>query len=137
MQLSRNIRAVLVRQPRRLIHTSPSLMHSKPPPSHTTDTYKKDVDPTPPADSKIHRVDPSSENAQKPQELMSGEWSKAGSKTGEYQTVSTTEPYAAPGEDQRPTKGQRERQAEAENQKEGDAPETTKLQEDSMIQFSN
>ncbi|KAJ7176228.1 hypothetical protein C8R43DRAFT_556077 [Mycena crocata] len=50
--------------------------------SHTTDTYSKDVDSSPAADSKIHRVDPSSENVQKPHEPPSGKWSAAGVEAG-------------------------------------------------------
>ncbi|KAJ8086087.1 hypothetical protein PM082_004906 [Marasmius tenuissimus] len=67
---------------------------------HTTDSYSKDVDSTPPDDSKIHRVDPGSENVQKPHEPPSGKWSKTGAETA-YQHVSKSEPYKAPGEDSR------------------------------------
>ena len=67
---------------------------------HTTDSYSKDVDATPPDDSKIHRVDASSENVQKPHEPPSGKWSQTGAETA-YQHVSKSEPYKAPGEDAR------------------------------------
>lgn len=67
--------------------------------SHTADSYSKDIDYTPPEDTKIHRVDSSSENAQKPHEAPSGQWSQAGVKTSEYQSRSTetaTNDAAAP-----------------------------------------
>ncbi|KAK7055741.1 hypothetical protein R3P38DRAFT_2848797 [Favolaschia claudopus] len=87
---------------------------------HTTDSYSKEVDSSPAADSTVHRVDPSSENVQKPHEAPSGRWSAAGveagvtnaqgqkpedgeKKTGmeEYSTMSGERPYHAPGEHQR------------------------------------
>ncbi|KAJ7268172.1 hypothetical protein B0H12DRAFT_1320704 [Mycena haematopus] len=85
---------------------------------HTTDSYTKEVDSTPAADSKIHRVDPSSENVQKPHEPPSGPWSETGVEAGvknahgkkdgedatgmkEYSTMSSDKPYNAPAEDQR------------------------------------
>ncbi|KAF8076996.1 hypothetical protein FPV67DRAFT_1473518, partial [Lyophyllum atratum] len=97
----RALRTVLALQPRRRIHTTPALLGESQAPRHTTDSYNKDVDPSPPSDSKIHRVDPGSENVQKPHEAPSGEWSRAGTKTGEYSTVSKSQPYGAPGEDKR------------------------------------
>ncbi|KAJ7177233.1 hypothetical protein C8R43DRAFT_1118241 [Mycena crocata] len=78
--------------------------------SHTTDSYSKEVDSSPAADSKIHRVDPSSENVQKPHEPPSGRWSAAGVEAGvdnaqgkkkspdEYNTMTGEQPYAAPKE---------------------------------------
>ncbi|KAF7375408.1 hypothetical protein MSAN_00428400 [Mycena sanguinolenta] len=87
---------------------------------HTTDSYTKEVDSTPAADSKIHRVDPSSENVQKPHEAPSGPYSATGVDAGvknaqgkrdgdgenatgmkEYSTMSDDKPYHAPAEDQR------------------------------------
>ena len=53
---------------------------------HTPDSYSKDVDHTPPSDAKVHRVDPDSDRVQKPYEAPSGEWSRAGVKTEDYQT---------------------------------------------------
>lgn len=53
---------------------------------HTPDSYSKDIDHTPPKDAKVHRVDPDSDRVQKPYEAPSGEWSRAGVKTDEYQT---------------------------------------------------
>ena len=82
---------------RRFVHSTSALST----PNHTPDSYAKDVDATPPPDSKIHRVDPHSEHAQKPYEPPSGQWSKAGVQTDQYQTMSKDQPYAAPGEDRR------------------------------------
>ncbi|KAG6829424.1 hypothetical protein H0H92_004570, partial [Tricholoma furcatifolium] len=66
---------------------------------HTADSYNKDdIDPTPPSDSSVYRVDSSSDAVQKPHEAPSGEWSRAGTKTSEYQSKSKTEPYVAPAE---------------------------------------
>ncbi|KAL0581207.1 hypothetical protein V5O48_000795 [Marasmius crinis-equi] len=82
---------------RRALHTSSRWMKSE---QHTTDSYNKDVDVTPPDDSKIHRVDPGNENSQKPYEAPAGKYSQVGAETA-YQNVSRKEPYKAPGEDQR------------------------------------
>ncbi|KAJ7136241.1 hypothetical protein C8R46DRAFT_1138315 [Mycena filopes] len=81
--------------------------------SHTTNSYEKEVDSSPAADPKIHRVDPGSENVQKPHEPPSGKWSATGAEAGasspgstndknetgmdEYSTMSGDRPYAAPG----------------------------------------
>ncbi|KAI3611078.1 hypothetical protein WG66_013817 [Moniliophthora roreri] len=70
--------------------------------SHTRDSYNKETDNTPPPDSKIHRVDPDSENAQKPYEPPSGKYAEVGARTQQaYQHARTDEPYKAPGEDRR------------------------------------
>ncbi|KAF8179370.1 hypothetical protein K438DRAFT_1938516 [Mycena galopus ATCC 62051] len=78
---------------------------------HSTQSYTKEVDSTPAADPSIHRVDPSSENVQKPHEAPSGPWSATGVDAGvknaqgkkdgedatgmeEYNTMSTEAPYA-------------------------------------------
>lgn len=55
--------------------------------SHTADSYAKDdVDPTPPKDSNIFRVDESgTEHSQKPYEPATGQWSRAGARTSEYE----------------------------------------------------
>ncbi|KAF7335639.1 hypothetical protein MVEN_02218800 [Mycena venus] len=89
---------------------------------HSTDSYTKEVDSTPAVDPKIHRVDPSSENVQKPHEAPSGPYSATGVEAGvqnaqgkkekdgekatgmkEYSTMSGSgeKPYGAPKEDQR------------------------------------
>ncbi|KAG5642496.1 hypothetical protein DXG03_002720 [Asterophora parasitica] len=97
--LSRFTRTALTIQPHRTIHTSRALANVER--KHTTDSYNKDIDPTPPQDSSIHRVDSFSENVQKPHEAPSGQWSRAGTQTSKYESVSKTEPYTAPGQDQR------------------------------------
>ncbi|KAH0588270.1 hypothetical protein J132_02604 [Termitomyces sp. J132] len=100
--LSRNIllRSTLIFPLRRTLYTSPSLSNAAA--KHTADSYTKDdVDPTPPSDSTVYRVDASSENVQKPHEAPSGPWSRAGAKTSEYQSMSKTEPYTVPGQELR------------------------------------
>jgi hypothetical protein len=99
--LTRHIRTALILQPRRFIHASaPLSSNSKS--SHSPDSYNKDIDSTPASDSTIHRVDPTSDSVQKPHEAPSGEWSRAGTRTSEYQSVDKAgQPYAAPGEDQK------------------------------------
>ncbi|KAJ7776000.1 hypothetical protein DFH07DRAFT_73678 [Mycena maculata] len=100
--------------------TAASYSTAAKPGSHTTDSYSKEYDSSPAADSKIHRVDPSSENVQKPHEPPSGPWSQTGvdagvknaqgkktegeKKTGmkEYSTMSAENPYHAPKETQFP-----------------------------------
>ena len=68
---------------------------------HSTDAYNKDVDTTPPEDSTTYMVDPEAD-VQKSDAPASGEWSKAGTLTSEYENVNTTtQPYAAPGQSQR------------------------------------
>ncbi|KAG6916459.1 hypothetical protein DXG01_006726 [Tephrocybe rancida] len=85
---------------RRTIYATPMLSNAAA--KHTSDSYNRDdVDPTPPSDSSVYRVDSSSETVQKPHEAPSGEWSRAGTRTSEYQSASQTEPYAAPGQELR------------------------------------
>ncbi|KAK0499448.1 hypothetical protein EDD18DRAFT_1349635 [Armillaria luteobubalina] len=71
---------------------------------HNSDSYAKDVDATPPSDSKIYRIDPESHSAQKPYEPPSSPWSEVGAKsaieTG-YKTMSKEEPYKQPGPKER------------------------------------
>ena len=59
-------------------------------PNHTAETYFKDVDETPPASQRTHQVDSSAtgSDVQRPDEPLTGEWSRAGAMTKEYQTVS-------------------------------------------------
>ena len=71
---------------------------------HSTDSYNKGVDDTPPPDSQIHRVDPDSGNVQKPHEKPSNKFSQVGAKSAmdtAYSTVSKDEPYKAPGPTER------------------------------------
>ncbi|KAF8323452.1 hypothetical protein F5887DRAFT_840736, partial [Amanita rubescens] len=69
--------------------------------THSTDAYNKDVDTTPPEDSTTYQVDPDVD-VQKSTAPPSGEFSRAGTSTSEYENVDTTsQPYAAPGQSQR------------------------------------
>ncbi|KAG6815960.1 hypothetical protein H0H87_009873 [Tephrocybe sp. NHM501043] len=94
------IRGALAVPLRRTIYASPTISNAAA--KHTSDSYNRDdIDPTPPNDTSVYRVDSTSEKVQKPHEAPSGEWSRAGVKTSEYQSASKTEPYAAPGQDLR------------------------------------
>jgi hypothetical protein len=53
--------------------------------THTPDSYSKDVDVTPPTDPTTHRVDAASEAVQRPHEPPSGEFSRAGTRTKDYE----------------------------------------------------
>ncbi|KAF9268316.1 hypothetical protein L218DRAFT_609409 [Marasmius fiardii PR-910] len=98
--LSRPIASLFTRS--RTVTNLRASFYSSPYSKHTTESYNKDVDVTPPDDSKIHRVDPGSENVQKPHEPPSGKWSETGVNAAEqYRHVSKSEPYKAPGEDRR------------------------------------
>lgn len=85
----------------------PRTSHASAPPitimsrgKHTTDSYTKDVDSTPPHDSAVHRVDPDSDRVQKPYEPPSGEWSRAGVETEEYRHAKgAKKPHAPKGGD--------------------------------------
>ena len=82
-----SVRIAALRRPQaHLLHRrslrSTSALHVK----HTSDTYSKEVDATPPSDHTVHRLDPESDNVQKPHEPPSG-YSRAGVKTGEYSSV--------------------------------------------------
>ncbi|KAF9022664.1 hypothetical protein BDZ89DRAFT_1070488 [Hymenopellis radicata] len=71
---------------------------------HSSDSYSKEVDSTPPPDSKIHRVDPEASTSQKPYEMPAGEWSEVGAKSAmqsAYATMDKKEPYTAPGPKER------------------------------------
>ena len=86
---SRSLAATRSSQYNRIGSASFRLFSSKPKgsSSHTADSYAKDdVDPTPPQDSTIFRVDNSgSETSQKPYEPATGQWSRAGAQTSEYE----------------------------------------------------
>ncbi|KAJ3575819.1 hypothetical protein NP233_g838 [Leucocoprinus birnbaumii] len=49
---------------------------------HTPDSYAKEVDYTPAPDHRIYRVDPLSENVQKPYEAPSSDFSRTGAAAG-------------------------------------------------------
>jgi hypothetical protein len=75
----------------RTIHTTPRIFtgvqqQQPSPPTHTPDSYSKDVDFTPPSDPTIHRVDAASESVHKPHEPPSGEYSHAEIKQREYKS---------------------------------------------------
>ncbi len=81
-------------------HTSASA-HFPTSQTHSTDAYNKDVDTTPPEDSTTYQVDPDVD-VQKSTAPPSGEFSRAGTSTSEYENVDTTsQPYAVPGQSQR------------------------------------
>ncbi|KAJ2921723.1 hypothetical protein H1R20_g15371, partial [Candolleomyces eurysporus] len=86
---SRSLATVRSSHHSRIAPASSRLLSSKPKDSssHTADSYAKDdVDPTPPQDSTIFRVDNSgSETSQKPYEPATGQWSRAGARTSEYE----------------------------------------------------
>lgn len=58
---------------------------------HTAETYFKDVESTQPSNPKVHQVEPSSGSAsvaRANEQPVTGEFSRAGSQTKEYETVS-------------------------------------------------
>lgn len=80
--------------PSNSIHTTQAAQRDK----HTSDSYAKDVDDTPPSDNTVHRMDPDSDRFQKPYEPPSGEWSRAGIQTEEYRSVEgKKQPYTPKG----------------------------------------
>lgn len=100
LNLSRTLRTTsLSRQARSLSTTTSRFNSDDKKGTHSADHYFKDVDENPPPDSSIHRVDASSEAAQRPHEPPSGKWSQAGTQTSEYENVSREEPYDAAGKE--------------------------------------
>ncbi|GLB34430.1 hypothetical protein LshimejAT787_0113140 [Lyophyllum shimeji] len=85
--------ALAIRPPQRGVQTSSALLADAQVPKHTTDSYNKEPDTSPPSDTKIHRVDPDSDSAQKPYEPPSGEWSRAGTRTNEFMSAKREHPY--------------------------------------------
>jgi hypothetical protein len=81
---------------RRYLTTSPPLRTAGV--RHTTDSYAKDVDHTPAQDTQVHRLDPLSENFQKPCEAPSGEFSRTGVKAAYANVDQSDQPYAPKGE---------------------------------------
>ncbi|KIY70386.1 hypothetical protein CYLTODRAFT_187773 [Cylindrobasidium torrendii FP15055 ss-10] len=79
---------------RRSLHTTRVVLSA-----HTSDSYSKDVDASPPPDSKIHRVDPDGA-AQKPYEQPTTKHSEVGAGAA-FKTMSKDEPYKAPGPKER------------------------------------
>ncbi|OJT15481.1 hypothetical protein TRAPUB_7352 [Trametes pubescens] len=65
---------------------------------HTAESYFKDVDTSPPASSKTHQVDGSGTGSQirRPNEPMTGEFSRAGPESKEYETTTKNGQYDTP-----------------------------------------
>jgi len=63
---------------------------------HSAESYVKDVDSSPPADSSTYQVDSSSEAVQRPHKPPSGPYSQAGVGTEEYRMVDKHAPYDPP-----------------------------------------
>jgi hypothetical protein len=105
----------------RTIYTSASVCNSK----HSADSYFKDVDSSPPHDSTIHTVDNAS--VQRPHDAPSSEWSHAGTRTKEYESMNKTEtPYAMDGNSRSLRYGGKESYAKEkgeETSNPGDGPE--------------
>ncbi len=72
-------------QQRRTFTTSARRLDSK----HTAESYFKDVDDSAPSSQKTHQVDSSAtgSDVQRPAEPLTGQWSRAGAQTKEYETV--------------------------------------------------
>ena len=83
-----SIRVAALRRPQAHLLPRRSLSSTSPQEQtkHTSDTYSKEVDATPASDHTVHRLDPESDNVQKPHEPPSG-YSRAGVKTEEYSSV--------------------------------------------------
>ncbi|KAI0307011.1 hypothetical protein B0F90DRAFT_1684376 [Multifurca ochricompacta] len=60
---------------------------------HSAESYFKEADSSPPADSSTYQVDGSSDRIQRPHEAPSGKFSQAGVESEEYRTVDKEEPY--------------------------------------------
>ncbi|KAI0355446.1 hypothetical protein OH77DRAFT_1436956 [Trametes cingulata] len=75
---------------------------------HTAESYFKDVDDSPPSSSKVHQVDSSGTGGQvqRPHEPMTGQYSRAGAGTKEYETVTHDGQYDVPP-DQGPEKDEK------------------------------
>ncbi|KAL1940048.1 hypothetical protein VTO73DRAFT_9383 [Trametes versicolor] len=84
-------------QQKRTFSTSARRLEDK---KHTADSYFKDVDNTPPASSKTHQVDGSGTGSQirRPNEPMTGEFSRAGPESKEYATTTKNGQYDTPPE---------------------------------------
>ncbi|TFK94880.1 hypothetical protein K466DRAFT_508657 [Polyporus arcularius HHB13444] len=78
-------------QQRRTFTTSARRFDSK----HTAESYFKDIDNSAPSSQKVHQVDSSAtgSDVQRPSEPLTGQWSRAGAQTKEYETTSKTDTY--------------------------------------------
>jgi hypothetical protein len=73
--------SVITRSPFRSLRTSPTI-YAQNSPAHTSDSYSKDVDASPPPDPTIHIVDSAQIPAevQRPHEPPAGQFSQTGAK---------------------------------------------------------
>ncbi|SRR6266404_4471433 len=76
--------------------SSPS--SSPPREGHSAESYFKEVDHSPPADTSTYQVDGSSNEVQRPHKPPSGKFSEAGVGSEEYRTVDKQEPYDPPSD---------------------------------------
>ncbi|KAI0694391.1 hypothetical protein C8T65DRAFT_666829 [Cerioporus squamosus] len=78
-------------QQQRSFSTTARRLESK----HTAESYFKDVDDSAPSSQKTHQVDSSAtgSDVQRPSEPLTGQWSRAGAQTKEYETASTRDTY--------------------------------------------
>jgi len=67
-------------------------------PNHSAESYFKEVDSSPPADSSTYQVDASSDAVQRPHTPPSGEYSRAGVGSEEYSVVDKETPYDPPSQ---------------------------------------
>ena len=65
---------------------------------HSAESYFKEVDSSPPADSSTYQVDASSEAVQRPHTPPSGKYSQAGVGSEEYNLVDKEAPYDPPSQ---------------------------------------
>ena len=65
---------------------------------HSAESYFKEVDSSPPADSSTYQVDASSDAVQRPHTPPSGKFSQAGVGSEEYSTVDKETPYDPPSQ---------------------------------------
>lgn len=77
-------------------YESPRVQTSSKVSDHSAESYLKEVDSSPPADSSTYQVDDSSEAVQRPHKPPSGKYSQAGVGSEEYRTVDKHAPYDPP-----------------------------------------
>jgi hypothetical protein len=65
---------------------------------HSAESYSKEVDSSPPADSSTYQVDASSDTVQRPHTPPSGKYSQAGVGSEEYSVVDKETPYDPPSQ---------------------------------------
>ena len=65
---------------------------------HSAESYFKEVDSSPPADTSTYQVDASSDAVQRPHTPPSGEYSQAGVGSEEYSVVDKETPYDPPSQ---------------------------------------